>query len=307
MINKDVAIIGGGPSGITATIYLKRAGIDFVLFEEYMIGGKVNLTANVDNYPPYTHIGGVDLANKYQEDLNFNQIEVTYEKVISLEKINDGSFKLVSDSETYNFKAVLVCSGCTNKTLSAINENKFIHKGISFCAVCDGNLFKNKPMAVIGGGNSALEEAIYLSAIASKVYLIHRRDEFRANKQYVDILKSQANVEMLLSYNLLECKGDTKLRQIVLKSVKDDSILTLDVEALFEYVGLIPNTDFILNKDILDEKGFIKVDNLLHTSIEGLFASGDVSNKPLRQIVVASGDGALASNEIINYLNLIKK
>ena len=115
MINKDVAIIGGGPSGITAAIYLKTAGIDFVLFEEYMIGGKVNLTANVDNYPPYTHIGGVDLANKYQEDLNFNQIEVTYEKVISLEKINDGSFKLVSDSETYNFKAVLVGSGCTNK------------------------------------------------------------------------------------------------------------------------------------------------------------------------------------------------
>ena len=301
MIKKDVAIIGCGPSGLTCAIYLKRAKVDFIVFESYMIGGKVNLTADIDNYPPFKHLSGIDLSSKYQEDLIHNEIEVNYEEVKSLKKERD-CFLITTNIEAYCFKSVLICSGTKDKTLNIPGEDKFMHKGISFCAVCDGNLFKNKPMAVVGGGNSALEEAIYLSSIASEVYVIHRRNEFRGSKQYLDILKEKKNVKILTPYNIIECKGDNKLREIVLQSSDKKNTLSIKVEVLFEYIGLIPNTDFIEDKSILDESGFVKVNQNLQTEIEGLFASGDVTNKKLRQIVIASGDGAFASDGIIEYL-----
>lgn len=306
MIKKDVGIIGAGPSGVTAAIYLKRAGIDFAIFESYIVGGKVNSTANVDNYPPFESINGVDLAFKYADDLIHNQIDIIYEEVISLKKSEYG-FEIITSEETYLFKAVLIASGSHDKTLNVKGEDTFIHKGISFCAVCDGNLYKNKPVAVVGGGNSALEEAIYLSSIAEKVYIIHRRNEFRGNRQYHQLLLQKENVEFLTPYVISQCKGDIKLRSLELESVDNQSKKTIDVEALFEYVGLIPNTSFVKDLDILDHHGFIIVDGEMKTSVPGLFASGDVTNKPLRQIVVASGDGAMATHSIREYLNTLNK
>ena len=300
----QVAIIGAGPSGITTSIYLKRAGINFILFESELIGGKVNLTADIDNYPPFKHISGFDLALDYEKTLKANDIKVTREKVLSLKKENE--FVIQTNKNVYQVEAVLVCSGTKNKYLNLPSEEKFISKGISTCAVCDGNLFKNEIMTVVGGGNSALEEALYLSNIASKVYLIHRRNEFRGSKQYLDELIKKENVEILTPYIVKEFLGENHLSSLVIENVETKQEKTISTKVLFEYVGLIPNTSFIEDKSILDEKGFVIVDKNMHTSIEGLFASGDVTNKSLRQIIVASGDGALASQEILNYL-LLKK
>ena len=300
----QVAIIGAGPSGITTSIYLKRAGINFILFENELIGGKVNLTADIDNYPPFKHISGFDLALDYEKTLKANDIKVTREKVLSLKKANE--FIIQTNKNVYQVEAVLVCSGTKNKYLNLPSEEKFISKGISTCAVCDGNLFKNEIMTVVGGGNSALEEALYLSNIASKVYLIHRRNEFRGSKQYLDELIKKENVEILTPYIIKEFLGENHLSSLVIENVETKQEKTIETKVLFEYVGLIPNTIFIEDKSILDEKGFVIVDKNMHTSIEGLFASGDVTNKSLRQIIVASGDGALASQEILNYL-LLKK
>ncbi len=300
----QVAIIGAGPSGITTSIYLKRAGINFILFENELIGGKVNLTADIDNYPPFKHISGFDLALDYENVLKVNDIKVTREKVLSLKKENE--FVIQTNKNIYQVEAVLVCSGTKNKYLNLPSEKNFISKGISTCAVCDGNLFKNEIMTIVGGGNSALEEAIYLSNIASKVYLIHRRNEFRGSKQYLDELIKKENVEILTPYIIKEFLGENHLAGLIIENVETKQEKTIETKVLFEYVGLIPNTSFIEDKSILDEKGFVIVDKNMHTSIEGLFASGDVTNKSLRQIIVASGDGALASQEILNYL-LLKK
>ena len=300
----QVAIIGAGPSGITTSIYLKRAGINFILFENELIGGKVNLTADIDNYPPFKHISGFDLALDYENVLKVNDIKVTREKVLSLKKENE--FVIQTNKNIYQVETVLVCSGTKNKCLNLPSEKKFISKGISTCAVCDGNLFKNEIMTIVGGGNSALEEAIYLSNIASKVYLIHRRNEFRGSKQYLDELIKKENVEILTPYIIKEFLGENHSSSLIIENVETKQEKTIETKVLFEYVGLIPNTSFIEDKSILDEKGFVIVDKNMHTSIEGLFASGDVTNKSLRQIIVASGDGALASQEILNYL-LLKK
>lgn len=300
-MNIDVAIIGAGPSGVTAAIYLKRAGVDFMLFENQLIGGKVNLTAEIDNYPPFKNIVGYELADKYAEDLKHNEIKVTAEEIIEVSK-EDKHFIVKSKKQTYIAKCVLICSGVKNKFLHFENEEKYLYKGISTCAICDGNLFKGQPMAVVGGGNSALEEALYLAKITNKVYLIHRRDEFRGSKQYVDLVKSNPHIEILTPCVINKAEGEEKLQKLLLQNVNDSSLKEIEVAILFEYVGWIANTEFVKINEIKDENGFIVVNNYLETSIPGLFASGDVTNKKLRQIIVASGDGALASQSIINYL-----
>ena len=297
----DVIIIGTGPGGVTAAIYLKRAGVSFKLFEKEMVGGKVNLTANIDNYPPIESIGGFDLASSYMKDLAYNDIEVSYEDVLEVTKENN-EFIVKTNYGEYYSKTVLVASGTSDKTLGVKGEEKFLHKGISHCVVCDGNLFKGKPMAIVGGGNSALEECLYLMSLTDKIYLIHRRDEFRGNQTYLDKLKQSEKVEILTPYRIIECNGDQKLRKIIIENVNTFETKELEIEALFEYVGLIPNASFIKGFDIFDENGFIAVNIHQETRVEGLFACGDVTNKPLRQVIIASGDAALATHSILNYL-----
>lgn len=299
----DVAIIGGGPAGVTASIYLKRAGINFILFENQLIGGKVNATAEIDNYPPFESISGFELGEKYLSELKHNEIKPVQEEIVELTK-EDNIFCLKSKRNTYFAKSVIVCTGTRNRYLGFENEEKFLYKGISSCAICDGPLFKGKPMAVVGGGNSALEEALYLAKITSKVYVIHRRKEFKGSKQYLELALNNSNIEFFTPYVIEKAEGDNNLERLVLRNVEDNSLKTIDVSVLFEYVGLIPNTDFIKISEIKDEKGFIKVDSLMETSTKGLFACGDVTNKNFKQVIVASGDGALASQSVINYLQL---
>lgn len=297
----DVIIIGAGPAGVTAAIYLKRANINFMLIEGQMIGGKVNYTAEVDNYPPLKHISGPDLAMAYFDDLMHNNIEVQYENVISLKKEND-IFIVKTETKEYQAKAVIVATGTSDKLLGVKGEDKLFHKGISTCALCDGNLFKGQTMAVVGGGNSALEETLYLSKISPKIYLIHRRNEFRGNQQYLSRIKETDNVEILTPFIIKECVGEEKLESLILENVETKQEKVLKISALFEYVGLLPNTSFIDIKEVLDEKGFVITNQVNQTSVEGLFAVGDVVSNSLRQIVVASSQGAIASQSVISFL-----
>lgn len=301
MENKKVIVVGAGPSGITACIYLKRAGFDPYLIESSMPGGKISSTFKVDNYPGFDSISGVDLAFKMMDQLQKNEIEIHFETVLEVKKKEELVY-IKTDSEEYQTEAVIIATGTKEKKLNIPGEEEYFHKGISFCAVCDGGFFKNKPMAIIGGGNSALEEALYLENIAKPLYLIHRRKEFRGDQILIDELEKNENVKILTPYIPLRFIGEDKLTSLVVENVETKEQLTIEVNATFEYVGANANTSFIKDKEILDEKGYIIVNSKMETAVKGIYAAGDVTVKELRQIVTASNDGAIAAINVNSYL-----
>ena len=292
----DSIIIGAGPAGLSAAIYLKRANIDVLVVEKGAFGGKVNYTAIIDNYLGEENVFGPDLAFKFYNHAIENDVDIVSDDIINVTK-KDQVFIVKSSDEEYLAKTIIVASGTTDKKLDLVNANKFEHHGISYCAVCDGPLYKNKTVAVIGGGNSALEESLYLANIASKVYLIHRREEFRGENKLVDKIKINSNIELKLSSTVVELLGNDKLETIKLSNGE-----TLNVSALFPYIGQIANTNFLDFKNLCNESGYIIVNSNMETCVDGLFAAGDVTNKKLNQIVTATGDGALAATSVIEYL-----
>ena len=297
-----VVIVGAGPAGITASIYLKRGGIEPILIEKMMPGGKVSLTHKVDNYPGFTSIGGSDLANEFMNQLMGNNIEIVFDEVTNISKLEEGFLVKTSYNE-YNVDAVIIATGTIERKLGIPGEKEFFAKGVSTCAVCDGGFFKGQPMAIIGGGNSALEEALYLSSITEKVYIVHRRNQFRADQILVDKIKVDSHIEILTPYIPLEVKGDNMVSSIILKNVETNEIKEVEIKAMFAYIGADANTSFISNKEVLDEKGYIKVNSEMETSIPGLFACGDCIAKNLRQVITACGDGAVAAMSAVHYLN----
>lgn len=293
MIETEVLIVGAGPSGITAAIYLKRSNIKFVLLEKYMVGGKLSLTSSVDNYPGFNQIDGVNFAMKLQSQLDFNNIKITYDEILSITK--EDNYFIAKGEETYKAKKVLIATGTKEKKLNLPNEEELIGKGVSFCAVCDGSLYKNKDVALVGGGNSCLEEALYLASIAKNVYIIHRRNEFRADALLVDKAKETSNIHFLTPYIVKEYKKDSRLLNgLIIENVEDKSIKELDVACAFLYIGLEPNTSFI-EDEIEKENCFIKTDENMESSLKGLYALGDIRSKKLRQVVTATSDGAIAA------------
>lgn len=301
MKKTDVIIIGAGVSGITAAIYLKRAGVDFILIEKYMPGGKIALTSTIENYPGYKKIDGFELALKLQEQLTFNQIAITYENITSIKK-DKNIFTLKGNNEEYQSSFVILATGTKEKTLNIKDEEKFISKGISMCAICDGALYKNQEVAVLGGGNSALEESLYLSSICKKVYLIHRRNEFRGDDILLNKIRESKNIEILTPYNVVEYFGEKNLNAVKLKNIDDNKEIKIDIKALFLYIGsepTYPNLEF----DISNENGYIITDDNMMSSIEGLYVIGDVRKKILRQIITASSDGASAAIAIEKKMN----
>ena len=297
-----VVIVGAGPAGITAAIYLKRGGIEPVLIEKMMPGGKVSLTHKVDNYPGFSSIGGSDLANEFMNQLMANNIEIVFDEVTKITKLEDG-FNVKTSYNEYQADAVIVATGTVERKLGIPGEKEFFAKGVSSCAVCDGGFFKGQPMAIIGGGNSALEEALYLSSITNKVYVVHRRNEFRADQILVDRIKKDDHIEILTPFIPLEVKGDNMVSSLVLKNVETNEEKEISINAMFAYVGADANTSFIDIKGLLDDKGYIVVDSEMTTSIPGLFACGDCIKKNLRQVVTACGDGAIAAMSCVHYLH----
>lgn len=288
----DLIIIGLGPAGISAAIYAKRAGIKILGLESEAPGGLLNKINAVDNYPGYKHIMGPDLAFQMYEQINDLGVEYKIKKVTNIE-VNGDIKRVYCNEEVFEAKNIIIATGRKAKKLGLKNENKFVGKGVSYCATCDGALYKGKDVAVVGGGNSAIEEALYLANIVNKVYLIHRRDEFRAEQELVDNLKDMNNIEILYNRTVTELVGEENLEKIVLDDGKE-----LEVSCLFTYVGYEPYSYFLSDLSITDEKGYIKVDENYQTSIKGIYAVGDAILKKVYQIVTATSEGAIAALEV---------
>lgn len=296
----DILIIGSGPAGMTAAIYGKRSGLDVAIFEKNAPGGAMINTNKIENYPGVLSCDGATLAmNMYEQMSNLGVTYFSLE-VEKIEKEKD-IFKVYANDEVYLSKTVIIATGTKNKKLSVKNEDKFSGRGISWCAICDGNFYKNKRVAVVGGGNSALEEGLYLSTLASKVYVIHRRDTFRADDIIVNKLKEKENVEFILDTTINEFSGDKRLEKILIYNLKEKSEKWLDIDGVFEYIGQEADYKFFKDLEICNEKGYILVNTNFETKIKGLFAAGDIVNKEIRQIATAVNDGAIAALNASRY------
>ena len=297
----DIVIIGAGPAGLTAAIYARRANKKVLVLEAKNYGGQIINTPNIENYPAIEKISGFDYAtNLYNQALK-QGAEIIFEKVINIK--NSKEEKQVETTEkTYNTKSIIIATGADNRKLGIENEDEFIGKGISYCATCDGNFYKGRDVAVVGGGNTAIEDAEYLSDIVNKVYLIHRRDEFRADDISVNKLKEKENVEFILNSKVTKLNGENYLESIEVED-KDNNIKILNISGLFIAVGKIPENENFKNLINMDDKGYIISDELCHTNVDGIYVAGDNRVKNLRQLVTATSDGAIAATEAIKYIN----
>lgn len=297
----DLIIIGAGPAGLTAALYASRAGLDTVVIERGAPGGKMFVTHEIENYPGFESISGRELSQTmHKHALKFG---ATYEYGDVKEIIDNGdSKKVITNMKEYEAKKVIIATGTENRKLGAPGEDEFQGAGISYCAVCDGNFFKERDVAVVGGGNSALEEALYLADICNSVTIIHRRQEFRAEEYIVNKLKQKENIKFILDSNVKSFNGTDKLESVTtVNKITGDETVT-EVAGAFIYVGLIPITSPFTELGIVDERGNIKVDERLESNIKGIFVAGDVREKDLRQIATATSDGAVCAQHIINDL-----
>jgi len=288
----DLIIIGMGPAGVSAAIYAKRAGLNVLCFEKSMIGGYVNYIDKIENYPGMI-MSGPDLAFKFYEHIKELDIEVINKEVLS---VIDGEVKkVVTNDDEYLCKNILIATGRIPRKLGLDYEEELDGKGISHCALCDGAFYKGKDVAVVGGGDSALQEALYLSNLCNKVYLIHRRDEFRAVSSLLDKVQDKDNIVRIMNTNISELKSeDDKLSSIILDSGDE-----LEVAGLFIYVGFIPGTNFAKDLGITDEEGYIIVDKHYESTVKNVFAVGDIIKKEVYQVSVSVGEGAEAAINII--------
>ena len=296
----DSLIIGAGPSGIGCAIELQKKGLDFALIEKSTPGGKINIAPRVDNYPGQHEIPGPDLAMVFYQRILDNNINFIGDEITSLDKEND-LFVLKGQVDIYYAKTVYIASGTTERKLGFPNEDKLFGHGISYCALCDGHFFKGQDVLVIGGGNSALKEAIHLAGIVKHLYLIHRRNEFRGSNKIVEELKSFDNVTIMTPYIPLEFIGEDKLEAVKIAHRETGEEQILSVQGCFPLVGQDPNSKFI-KLDIKNEWGNIPVDRKMMTSVPGCFAGGDILPRDIRQIYLAEHDGKVAANSIEEYL-----
>lgn len=297
----QVVIIGSGPAGITAAIYLKRAQIDLILLDSGAPGGKINQTAEIENYPGIKSIFGPDLAYQLFEQLQFNEIAVEYGLVSKVIYLNPG-FKVETDEEVIISDFVIVATGTKERRLDIPGEEKYLGRGVSFCAVCDGALYKGKTVAVVGGGNSAFQEALFLASLARQVYLIHRRQGFRADEKLIQKAKATKNIEFVLDAVPVEIIGEQVLTGIVIENTLTKEKNTIKTDAVFPFIGLDPSSQFLEELGVLTSRGFIKVEANMATKVPGLYGAGDIVDKGLRQIVTATNDGAIAAMDIVHQL-----
>ena len=297
----DIIIIGAGPAGLTSAIYAKRANKNILVLEAKNYGGQIINTLDIENYPANEHISGFDFAtNLYNQAKNFGA-EIKYEKVVDINNLGKEK-EVITTKNTYKTKTIIIATGSENRKLGLPNEDEFASKGISYCATCDGAFYKEKTVAVVGGGNTALEDALYLADLASKVYLIHRRDEFRGEESTINLLKEKDNIEFLYNSNVTKLNTKDRLESIEVTS-NDGEIRTIDVDALFIAIGRIPENQNFAKLINLDNAGYIISNEYCHTNVEGIFVAGDNRVKELRQLVTATSDGAIAAVEAIKYIN----
>lgn len=294
----DVLIIGSGPAGLSAAIYAKRANLDVRILEKNMFGtGQVAESSEVDNYLGLPHSNGFDLGDKFRKHAEGLGVEFITGEAARIVK-EDGIFKItLKNGEILESKTVIYGAGATHRHLDVPGENELRGHGVSYCATCDGGFYRGKTVAVFGGGDTAINDALYLSKLASKVYIVHRREEFRGSKQYVDKLLNTENIEPVLSEELKNIEGDTKVQSVLLKSGRK-----IEVDGVFIAVGMNPLTDILQGTVDIDASGYIIAGEDCVTSLPGFFAAGDVRTKKLRQVITAAADGANAVDSAIDFL-----
>lgn len=290
----DMIIIGGGPAGYTAALYGARAGMSVILLEKMSPGGQMMLTDVIDNYPGFENgVEGFELAMKMQTGAERFGVKTEYSEVTDVD-FSDIIKKVETTNGTFHGKTVVISTGASPRKSELDKENEFTGKGVHYCAHCDGRFYKGKTVAVAGGGNSAVQDALYLSRLAQKVYIVHRRDKLRAERIYQKALEKAENVEIIWDSTVEEILTEERVTGLRIKNIKTDEIKQIDCQALFVSIGRNPETSFLKNKVSLDENGYIIADETTRTNVKGVFAVGDVRTKPLRQIVTATADGAVA-------------
>lgn len=297
----EVLIIGAGPAGMTAAIYAARAGYKTAILEYGVPGGQAATTDMIENYPGFPEgIAGPELMMKFFEQTQTFGVEMIYEQVQSLE-VSGNIKKVITDKQTIETKAIVIASGAKPRTLGIANENRLRGRGVSYCATCDGFFFRDQPVAVVGGGDTAVEEAMYLTKMCSSVTLIHRRDELRANRLAQS--RAFANEKLHIIYDTVvdDIIGEDKVTQLKLRNKKTEEIHTLDVNGVFVFVGYLPNAAFLPEELEVNEQGYIITDEEMATNIPGVFAIGDVRQKKLRQVTTAVGDGGAVMHGIEEY------
>lgn len=290
----DLMIIGGGPAGLTAAIYAGRAKLNTLLLEDKILGGQVRNSYTIENYPGFDKITGSELADKFQSQAEKSGIDI--DEFDSIEEIylSDEEKVIETESCIYKPKAVIIATGALPKKLPIKGESQFSGKGIHYCAVCDGAMYEGKKIAVVGGGNSALEEAIFLTKFAERVYIVRRYDYFRGEQSLVDEVLNHPKIEVMFNRDLIEAKGDAFLESVVIKNTKTDEINDMEMDAVFGYIGTEPKTEDIREYLKLNEQGYIITDENMETNIKGVYAAGDVRDKKFRQITTAVADGTIA-------------
>ena len=295
MMNYDVAIIGAGPAGISAAIYAARGGLKTVVFEKGLIGGQIVLTTEVENYPGFEEtVSGFDIIDKMKKHADKFGVDFKEEEVTELQM--EGFQKQVKTRKAeYPVKSIILATGAQSQKLNVPGEDKYTGRGVSYCATCDGALYRDKVVSMIGGGDSAVEEAMFLTKFAKKVYLVHRRDQLRAVKIIQDRAFKNDKIEFVWDSIVQEIKGGDFVENLVVYNKKTKKTTELKVDGVFVYIGIIPNNELFKDKLKLDERGFVITDETMQTNIEGVYAAGDIIHKVLRQVVTAAGDGATAA------------
>ena len=301
----DTIILGGGPAGLSAAIYAARGAVSTAIVDINMLGGQPSNYLELENYPGFQIVGGYDLMEKFEEHADkFGVQKFPMQEIESVDLKN----KIIKTKE-YEFKAgtIIIATGAQPMKLGVPGEQEFVGRGVSYCAVCDGAFYKNKVVAVVGGGNAAVEEAMYLTKFADKVYVIHRRNELRADKIVQERAFKNEKIEFIWDSVVKEIKGDNLVTTAVLENVKTKEISNLQVNGVFPYIGMTPNVELFSGQLQQDARGFIVTDETMAASVEGVFAIGDVRTTPLRQVVTAAADGAVGAVYAVKYLETIKE
>ncbi len=296
----DVLIIGAGPAGLCAGIYATRGGLKTAIIEEQSVGGQAQTAADIQNYPGILSTSGFDLCYTMMSQCISFGAEFVFDKITAISLDTGTKSVTLASGREIQSKKIIIASGARARKLEIDNEKKFVGKGISYCATCDGAFFKGKTVAVIGGGNTAAEDALYLEKLAAKVCLVHRRNALRADKILCDRLQ-KSSVSIVWNSVVKSLDGDNKITQMTLENVETNALTSLSVDGVFVAIGQIPNVQLFENVE-KTTSGYIKTDECMHTNIDGVYAVGDVREKSLRQVVTACADGAIAADDIIKSL-----
>ncbi len=302
----DTVILGGGPAGLASAIYASRGAVSTAVIDVNMFGGQPSNYLELENYPGFSTVGGYDLMEKFED--HADKFGVQKFPMQELEDVDlTASPKVIKTKDAEFFaKTVIIATGAQPMKLGVPGEREFVGRGVSYCAVCDGAFYRDKVVAVVGGGNAAVEEAMYLTKFASKVYLVHRRDELRADKIIQERAFKNDKIEFVWNSVVEEIKGKDLVNTLILKNVKSGDMLSLSTDGVFPYIGMTPNVELFNGQLEQDARGFIMTDETMKTSIDGVFAVGDVRTTPLRQVITASADGAIGAVYAVKYLETLK-